>query len=74
MKSLPSNTVMWQPGQAADNPHLWKADVDGIELACAAAGLEVRRLETVDLYALGIAEAFPSCRGMVAKLEASRAA
>jgi SAM-dependent methyltransferase len=50
--------------------HLWKADAQGIRQALNAAGLAVRRLEVIDLYAMGVLGAFPTCRGLVAKVEA----
>lgn len=51
--------------------HLWKADRLSIELVCAAAGMAIHRLDVADVYELGVeGEAFPSCRGLVAKLEA----
>lgn len=49
--------------------HLWKADEQGIRQAFGSAGLEVRRLETIDLYAMGVMGSFPTCRGLVAKVE-----
>ena len=52
--------------------HLWKTDERGIRLACHAAGLHVRRLTVIDLSALGVTGAFPTCRGLVAKVEAEK--
>jgi SAM-dependent methyltransferase len=52
--------------------HLWKVDATGIAQALAMAGYSVERLEVVDLYALGVGGAFPSCHGFVAKVEAKR--
>lgn len=50
--------------------HLWKADERGIRQAFTSAGLTLRRLETIDLYAMGVLGSFPTCRGLVAKVEA----
>ncbi len=54
--------------------HLWKADTRSIELAVAAAGLRLLEQEVVDIYALGVNGAFPSCDGKVARVVAERAA
>jgi SAM-dependent methyltransferase len=54
--------------------HHWKVDADNITPAFAAAGLDVARIDVVDLYALGVRGAFPSCHGLVAMVEARRAA
>jgi SAM-dependent methyltransferase len=53
--------------------HLWKADADSIRAAFAAAGFQLERLETIDLYALGVQGCFPTCNGLVCKVEASKA-
>lgn len=50
--------------------HLWKADEQGIRQGLSAGGLVVRRLEVIDLYAMGVPGSFPTCRGLVAKVEA----
>lgn len=50
--------------------HLWKADQRSVELAAAAVGLRIERFEVIDLATMGIHEAFPSCRGLVAKVDA----
>ncbi|HSE59364.1 MAG TPA: class I SAM-dependent methyltransferase [Nitrospiraceae bacterium] len=50
--------------------HLWKADEQGIRQALSAGGLTVRRLEVIDLYAMEVLGSFPTCRGLVAKVEA----
>jgi SAM-dependent methyltransferase len=54
--------------------HLWKADEEGIYNALRMANLEPARCEVIDLYALGIKGAFPSCNGLVCKLAARRPA
>jgi SAM-dependent methyltransferase len=43
--------------------HLWKADERSIELAVCAAGLRLVDFEVVDVYALGVFGAFPTCDG-----------
>jgi SAM-dependent methyltransferase len=53
--------------------HLWKADTLSIELAVRAAGLRLLDLEVVDIYALGVAGAFPTCQGKVGRFVAARA-
>jgi SAM-dependent methyltransferase len=53
--------------------HLWKADARSIELAVEASGLRLVELEVVDIYALGVQGAFPSCDGKVARVVAERA-
>ena len=52
--------------------HLWKADAESIANAFAAADFEMVRCETVDIYALGVAGCFPTCNGLVCKLEAGK--
>ncbi len=52
--------------------HLWKADTESIANAFAAAGFEMVRCEVVDIYTLGVAGCFPSCNGMVCKVEARK--
>jgi SAM-dependent methyltransferase len=52
--------------------HLWKADTLSIELAVRAAGLRLLDLEVVDIYALGVAGAFPTCQGKVGRFVAAR--
>jgi SAM-dependent methyltransferase len=54
--------------------HLWKADRRSVRLALEAAGLILCREELVDLYALGVAGAFPQCNGLVLAVEAKRRA
>jgi SAM-dependent methyltransferase len=50
--------------------HLWKADRRSIELAVRAAGLRLVDFEVVDIYALGVAGAFPTCDGKVGRFVA----
>jgi SAM-dependent methyltransferase len=52
--------------------HLWKADEQNIREAVRLAGLEMRTFAVIDLYALGVAGAFPSCNGLVCKMAAAR--
>jgi SAM-dependent methyltransferase len=52
--------------------HLWKTDEQGIHHALRTAGLRASRCEVIDLYALGVTGSFPSCNGLVCKLEAQR--
>jgi SAM-dependent methyltransferase len=52
--------------------HLWKADEENIRVALQYAGLTPLRLETINLYRLGVIGAFPSCNGLVCKVEAAR--
>jgi SAM-dependent methyltransferase len=52
--------------------HLWKADMAGIRLAVAAAGLRIERADAINLYGLGIAASFPSCNGWVCLLIAEQ--
>lgn len=52
--------------------HHWKINADAITPAFAEAGLEVARVEVLDLYALGVRGAFPSCQGLAAMVEARR--
>lgn len=52
--------------------HLWKADLESIRNALDMAGLEPLRLETIDLYAMGIMGSFPTCNGLVCKVEAAK--
>lgn len=50
--------------------HHWKINADGIAPAFEAAGFEVARIDIIDLYALGVRGAFPSCHGLAAMVEA----
>ncbi|MGQ0743225.1 MAG: class I SAM-dependent methyltransferase [Acidimicrobiales bacterium] len=50
--------------------HLWKADRQSVELAFRSAELRIARYEVLDLAILGIPEAFPSCKGLVAQIDA----
>ena len=52
--------------------HHWKINADGITPAFEAAGLDVARIDIIDLYALGVRGAFPSCHGLAAMVEARR--
>ena len=52
--------------------HLWKADAESIKNAFAMAEFEMVRCEIVDIYALGVAGCFPTCNGLVCKLEAKK--
>lgn len=52
--------------------HLWKADLDGIRAALTLAGLQPVRLDVVDLYRLKVRGAFPSCAGLICKVEAAK--
>lgn len=52
--------------------HLWKADEQGIRQAFESSGLIISRLEVIDLYAMGVQGSFPTCEGLVAKVEAQK--
>jgi len=49
--------------------HLWKSDQLSIELACAASNLQIRKLEVIDIYKLGVAGSFSSCHGLHGMLD-----
>jgi SAM-dependent methyltransferase len=51
--------------------HLWKLDVDSARNAMSAAGLGINRMDVIDLNALGVVGAFPSCNGLAAMVEAT---
>lgn len=50
--------------------HRWKADRPSVDAALAASGLRIVRAQVLDLYAMGILESFPSCKGRVLCFEA----
>ena len=50
--------------------HLWKADMPSIARALARAGFSTIQADGINMYALGIAGAFPSCFGWVCRLVA----
>ena len=52
--------------------HLWKIDEAGLRSALSAAGFDLARLEAVNLHALGVPGAFPSCHGFAAMVEARK--
>ena len=52
--------------------HYWKTDMQGITNAFQLADFAIRRQETINLYELGVAGCFPSCHGLVAKIEAEK--
>jgi SAM-dependent methyltransferase len=52
--------------------HLWKADAESIKNAFAASEFEMVRCEIIDIYALGVAGCFPTCNGLVCKVEARK--
>ena len=65
------------PFDALDNrhdlpAHLWKIDEVGLRRALDAAGLELSRLEVVNLHDLGVPGAFPSCHGFAAMVDAQK--
>lgn len=52
--------------------HYWITDMQGIKNAFHMARYIIRRQETINLYELGVAGCFPSCNGLVAKIEAEK--
>lgn len=52
--------------------HLWKPDAESIANAFAAAEFWMVRCEIVDIYVLGVAGCFPTCNGLVCKVEARK--
>ena len=53
--------------------HHWKIDETGLRQALAASGFRINRLEVVDIYALGVPGAFPTCFGLEGKFDAVKA-
>lgn len=54
--------------------HLWKADDPSIRKAFELSGFRIQRMDTIDLYALGVDGCFPSCNGLVCKVDARKRA
>jgi SAM-dependent methyltransferase len=54
--------------------HLWKIDETGLRAGLSAAGFALARLDVIDLHALGVPGAFPSCRGFAAMVDAEHVA
>ena len=50
--------------------HHWKIDETGLRQALAASGFLIDRLDLVDIYALGVPGAFPTCFGLEGKFDA----
>ncbi len=52
--------------------HYWVTDMQGIANVFQMASFSTGRVETINLYKLGVAGCFPSCNGLVAKIEAEK--
>lgn len=52
--------------------HLWKADMHSIKSAFKYSNFKINNIESIDLYREGVLGSFPSCNGLVCKVEAEK--